>query len=120
MTDPLQILLQSAALKTTIFPPSSRYHRIDTATMKTADGKSVIYLCRRFVPPPELFSLIQEHMIAEGDRSDNLANQYQGDPEKFWQLCDANNVMHPRELTETTGRRIRITLPEGIPGNTNA
>ena len=119
MTDPLQALWQSGALKTTVFPPSSRYHGIDTATMKTSDGKTIIYLRRRFVPPPERFSLLQEHTVVEGDRADNLANQYLGDPEQFWQLCDSNSVMRPQELTETTGRRLRITLPEGIPGVSN-
>jgi hypothetical protein len=39
-----------------------------------------------------------------------------GDPELFWQLCDSNGAMQPDELTETIGRKIRITLPEGIPG----
>jgi hypothetical protein len=119
MTDPLQSLLQSGALKTISFPPSSRYHGIDTATMKTVDGKTIIYLRRRFVPRPEWFSLLHEHTIAEGDRVDNLASRYQGDPEQFWQLCDANNIIVPQELTETPGRRIRITLPEGIPGSRN-
>jgi hypothetical protein len=119
MADPLQALLQSGALKTTAFPPTSRYHGIETATREIADGKAVVYLRRRFVPPPEKFSLLQEHTVVQGDRLDNLTNQYQGDPEQFWQLCDANNVMHPDELTETIGRRIRITLPEGIPGVSN-
>ena len=120
MTDQFQALLNSGAHKTTSFPPTSRYHGIDTSTIKTVDGETVIYLRRRFLPPPERFSLLQEHTVVEGDRVDNLANQYLGDPEQFWQLCDANNVMPPQELTETIGRRIRITLPEGIPGNRNA
>ena len=119
MNDPLQALLQSGALKTTAFPPTSRYHGTDTATMKTVDGKTIIYLRRRFIPPPERFSLLQEHTVVQGDRVDNLANQYLGDPEQFWRMCDANNVMRPDELTETIGRRIQITLPEGIPGMNN-
>lgn len=120
MPDPLQALLQSAALKKTAFPPTSRYHGIDTAKKKTVDGKTVIYLRRRFIPPPERFSLLQEHTVVQGDRVDNLANQYLGDPEQFWRMCDANGVMRPDELTETIGLRIRITLPEGIPGSNNA
>lgn len=51
-----------------------------------------------------------------GDRLDNLAAQYLGDPELFWRLCDANSALHPEELTERVGRRLRVTLPEGIPG----
>lgn len=119
MTDPLQALLQSGALKTTAFPFTSRYHGTETATMEMADAQIVIYLRRRFIPPPERFSLLQEHTVVQGDRVDNLANQYLGDPEQFWRMCDANNVMRPDELTETIGRRIRITLPEGIPGLSN-
>ncbi len=116
MTNPLEALLQSGALKTTAFPPTSRYHGIDTAKMKTGDGKTILYLRRRFIPPTERFSLLQEHTVVEGDRADNLANRYVGDPEQFWRICDANNVMRPDELTETVGGRIRITLPEGVPG----
>jgi hypothetical protein len=120
MNDQLQALLQPGMFKSTSFPPTSRYHGINTATMETSDVKTVIYLRRRFLPSPERFTLLQEHMVSEGDRVDNLANQYLGDPEQFWRMCDANNVMHPDELTETIGRRIRITLPEGIPGSANA
>lgn len=120
MTDPLQTILQQANLKSTAFPPTSRYHGIETATMEIEDGEIIIYLKRRFVPQPARFSLLQEHTITEGDRLDNITNQYLGDPEQFWQICDANNVLHPDELTEKIGRRIRITLPEGIPGNKNA
>ena len=120
MTDPLQALLQSGVLKTTAFPFTSRYHGTDTTKMTTVDGKSIIYLRRRFIPPPERFSLLQEHTVVQDDRVDNLANQYLGDPEQFWRLCDANNVMRPDELSETIGGRIRITLPEGIPGSSNA
>jgi hypothetical protein len=120
MPDPLQALLQAGALKTTLFPPTSRYHGIDTATLEAADGKTTVYLRRRFVPPPERFALLQEHTVTQGDRLDNLAALYLGDPEQFWRLCDANGALRPDELTETVGRRLRITLPEGIPGIPNA
>ncbi|MFZ1707308.1 MAG: LysM domain-containing protein, partial [Anaerolineae bacterium] len=59
---------------------------------------------------------LQEHTVAEGERPDLIAAAYLGDPEQFWRLCDANGVMRPEELTEEVGRRLRITLPEGIPG----
>jgi hypothetical protein len=120
MTDPLQALLQAGALNTRLFPPTSRYHGIDTATLETSDGRTIVYLRRRFVPPPERFALLQEHTVVQGDRLDNLTAQYLGDPEQFWRLCDANAAMRPEELTETIGRRLRITLPEGIPGPPHA
>ena len=97
------------------FPPNSRYHGIAIKTYTRPDNSAVVYLARRFVPPPEDFSLLQEHSVAEGDRLDNLAARYFGDPELFWRLADANNAMQPEELTSEIGRRLRITLPEGIP-----
>lgn len=120
MIDPVQALFQQGALKTTLFPPTSRYHGIDTATLVMADGHMVVYLRRRFVPPPERFALLQEHSVSQGDRLDILAAQYLGDPEQFWRMCDANAAMHPEELTDSIGRTLRITLPEGIPGAPNA
>jgi len=120
MIDPLQALLQAGALKTTLFPPTSRYHAIDTAQFTTADGKTIVYLRRRFVPPPERFALLQEHTVTQGERLDNLAAHYLGDPEQFWRICDANAAMRPNDLTEAVGRTLRITLPEGIPGVPNA
>ena len=56
------------------------------------------------------------HTVVQGDRLDNIAAQYLGDPEKFWLICDANVAMRPEELTDTIGRRIRITLPAGVQG----
>ena len=116
MKDPIETFLQLSGLKTSPFPATSRYHGIDTATLETPDGRIIVYLRRRLVPPPERFALIQEHTVLQGDRLDNLAARYLGDPEQFWRLCDANGVMRPEELTETLGFKIRITLPEGMTG----
>jgi hypothetical protein len=71
---------------------------------------------RRFIPAAEQLTVLQEHTLVQGERLDQLAARYFGDPELFWRLCDANGVMRPGELTEEVGRRIRITLPEGIRG----
>jgi hypothetical protein len=98
------------------FPITSRYYGIPTKTLTTAEGRTVAYLSRRFVPSPERFTLLVEHVVIEGDRLDNITAQYLGDPEQFWRICDANTAIQPEELTETIGRRLRITLPEGISG----
>jgi hypothetical protein len=98
------------------FPPTSRYFGLETAIWEGPDGKQYIYVKRRFLPSPDRFSLLQEHVVAAGDRLDNLAAQYLGDPEQFWRIADANAAMRPEALTEEPGRRLRITLPEGIPG----
>lgn len=102
------------------FSPTSRYYGIETTTLETPEGKIVIYLRRRFVPSPERFALLQEHVVKQDERLDNITAQYLGDPEQFWRVCDGNGAMRPEELTETIGRRLRITLPEGIPGIPNA
>jgi len=115
----LQALLQPAGLQATLFPASSRYYGIETATLVAADGKKISYIRRRFLPPPERLALLQEHVVTQGERLDNITAHYLGDPEQFWRLCDANAAMQPEEL-ETINRRLRITLPDGIPGLVNA
>ena len=103
-----------------LFPPTSRYHILETARYETASGQEVAYLTRRFVPMSDRFTLLQEHPVVEGDRLDNITALYLGDPLQFWRVCDANNAMNPVELTAVIGRRLRITLPDGIPEVPNA
>lgn len=121
MTDPnlaLQQLLQLGALASP-FPPTSRYHGLAMLIKEDADGKKIGYLQRRFVPHPERFDVLQEHVVTQSERLDNITAHYLIDPELFWRLCDANRALHPRELEEL-GRRLLITLPEGIPGAPHA
>ncbi|BAK76594.1 hypothetical protein NH8B_1777 [Pseudogulbenkiania sp. NH8B] len=101
------------------FPPNSRYYGCDTAELYDADGRKRVYLRRRFVPDPARFVTLQEYRVVEGDRIDLMAATVLGDPEQFWRLPDANGSLHPRELEEL-GRRIRLTLPEGMPGMNDA
>ena len=72
------------------------------------------------MPQPDRFDLMEQHSVVQGDRLDNLTAKYLGDSEQFWRVCDANNAMLPDELTETSGRKLRITLPEGVPGPNHA
>jgi hypothetical protein len=116
MSDPIQNLLGMGVVKTNPFPANSRYAATLTATLDLPDGKQVIYLQRRFVPPAERFALLHEYTVTQGDRPDTLAARLIGDPELFWQLCDSNTAMQPDELSDVPGRRLRVTLPEGIPG----
>ena len=107
---------QLIGLKTPPFPATSRYTGVGTAIYRTASGQPIVYLRRRFVPSAERFDVLQEHRVEDGDRLDRVTARYLGDPEQFWRLCDANEAMHPEELTATIGRILRITLPEGILG----
>jgi len=101
------------------YPPSSRYYGLDTATLEGPAGRQIIYLRRRFVPPPERFALLREYVVAQGDRLDLIAAANIGDPTQWWRIADANRALDPEDLIEV-GKRLRITLPEGIPGLSNA
>jgi hypothetical protein len=115
LTDTLQTLL-GLNEKLNVFPQSSRYHGIETTSLRAPDERVIVYMKRRFVPDPKRFVLLQEHTVVQGDRPDILAAKYVGDSEQFWRLCDANGVLDPNELTASIGRKIRITMPEGITG----
>jgi hypothetical protein len=103
-----------------MFSLNSRYYGIATNTLDTADGRKLVYVRRRFVPPPERFELLLEHVVTQGERVDLITARYFSDPEQFWRLCDANGTIRPDELIERIGSALRITLPEGIPGIPNA
>jgi len=116
MSDPLQALLDTA-LRNNQFAPTSRYAAIEKTTHVTPDGTASVHLKRRFLPPGDRFRVLHEHTVKEGERLDNITAQYLGDPEQFWRVCDANEVMRPGELTEQPGTTtVKITLPEGFPG----
>lgn len=96
-------------------PMTSRYFGIDIAVVASGDGVPTPYLRRRFLPDADRFALLHEHVVTAGERLDNVAARHLGDPEQFWRICDANNAMHPWDLMALVGRRLRITLPEGVP-----
>jgi nucleoid-associated protein YgaU len=103
-----------------LFAASSRYDGLDTDTLVDDDGREIVFLRRRFVPHPASFSVLREHVVVEGDRLDNLSARYLGDPFLYWRICDANRAVRPRDLVAEYGRRLRITLPEGVQGGLDA
>jgi hypothetical protein len=98
------------------FPPGSRYHGVEVATLDLPDGRRIAYVRRRFVPPADSFALLREHLVRSGERLDTVAALHLGDPEQFWRIADANGAIAPEQLTDEPGRRLRITLPAGVPG----
>ncbi|MCD6030884.1 MAG: hypothetical protein K0S78_3058 [Thermomicrobiales bacterium] len=95
-----------------MFEPTSRYHGIETVKMTAGEGARVIsYKRRRIIPSGATVTILVEHIVTQGDRLDNLAARYVGDPEQFWRICDANDVLRPEELTEEVGWTIKIGLP---------
>ena len=108
------------SIEQSLYPPNSRYHGLPILRLPEGDARETAYLSRRFLPPAERHVEIRMHRVIEGERLDNIAAHYLGDPEMFWRLCDANGVKRPSELTELAGRLIRITLPDGYMGHSHA
>jgi hypothetical protein len=91
-----------------MFDHTSRYYELDTITLHTPGGRHLSYKRRRFLPQAETLSRVLEVRVKEGDRLDTLAANFLGDPEQYWQICDANNAMNPFELTAEIGRTLYI------------
>ncbi len=111
----LDAILQSSAAGPQQYTPNSRYFGQPTTTLTLPDGTVLSYLTRRFVPQPERFALLKQHVVAQGDRPDGIAAKYFNDPVQWWRLADANRIVKPEALTDTLGQTLRITLPEGVP-----
>jgi hypothetical protein len=112
-------IFQFAGLKASLFSANSRYLGIGTNTLTTAAGQTVVYVERRFIPKASSFAVLQQYTVQQGDRLDNMASSLLGDPNLYWRLCDANGALRPEEL-EAQGLVLNVTLPQGIPGPTNA
>ena len=97
-----------------MFPVTSRYYGIETTKLMTPEGREIVYLRRRFLPPTANAVVLTEHVVTQGERLDNITARYLGDPEQFWRLCDANKALRPDDLTDEIGRRLRIPLPVGV------
>jgi hypothetical protein len=115
-----QAVLQYSAPTTGTLAPTSRYFSVGTQSIVTPSGGTIVYFLRRFVPPPERFVPLHIYTVQQGDRLDNITAQFLNDPEQFWRVCDANRALRPDDLTAVLGAKLRITLPEGIPGATSA
>jgi hypothetical protein len=100
----------------TPFAPTSRYYGNATANFVDQQGRTHVYVLRRFIPQPQSFATLELHVVVQGERYDTISANYLGDPQQFWRLADANGVTDPSDL-ETPGRTVRITLPAGIPGH---
>jgi hypothetical protein len=113
-SSPLLAALMARTGGTPLLPANSRYQGLPTRTLTAPDGKQIIYLSRRLVPQPNRLASVSVHTMRDGERLDQVAASFLGDPLLAWRLADANGALDPAEL-EHPGRSIRITLPEGIP-----
>ncbi|MEZ0112591.1 nucleoid-associated protein YgaU [Catenulispora sp. EB89] len=115
--DNTQAALAAAATPSS-YPRTSRYYAVPTAVYTTADGTQIPYLTRRFLPDPGTLTAVDSYQVKAGDRVDQIAYRYLGDPTQWWQLADANPELDPQELTATPGATLEITLPGGMPSAT--
>lgn len=119
MTDPttlLQQLFSAGAVNQQSYGPESRYYGLPLRSLTTPGGSQISYVSRRFIPPPEDFAVLQRYRVRQGDRVDVIAGTLLGNPLSYWQICDANLVLEPADLTAVPGAFIVVTLPAGVPG----
>ena len=101
-----------------MFDQTSRYYKLKTLSyQKRREAKDridhqniIVYKERRFLPPLKNITILQEVTIKVGERIDNIAYNSIGDPEQFWRICDANEEMHPLEMTSEPGKMLRIGI----------
>lgn len=89
---------------------TSRYADVGiTEYTDPATGRRIVHRRRRIIPDLDGQPVLAEHRVTQGERLDVIAARYTGDPERFWMLCDANQVQSPADL-EVVGRVIRIVM----------
>jgi hypothetical protein len=81
-----------------MFFKGSRYERTGTYQVRLPDGAVVVAVRLPLPPAPESVVLRGYHQRQDGERLDQLANHYLGDPTAFWRLCDANDSVVPDAL----------------------
>jgi hypothetical protein len=70
-----------------MFGKLSRYRKLPDVTVPDARGRLLSVKDLRLLPP---VSGTFRHTVAAGDRLDQLAYTYYGEPRLYWQVCDAN------------------------------
>jgi hypothetical protein len=115
MANALASLITSAAGTGAPANPNSRYYGAQIEDYTLPGGTPVKYLARRILPQPDIYTSTQTYVVVDGDRLDNLAAKFLGDPILYWMICDANGATDPDELTAQAGRTILIPLASNIP-----
>jgi hypothetical protein len=119
MIDPSTLVPSPFDVPLVPFPEGSRYRGLPLLTYHDAEGREIVYVARRWVPPPESFAEVTRYQVRDGDRIDNISAAQFGDPQLYWRIADANRALAPDELTARIGRWLSITLPAGFPGPRN-
>jgi hypothetical protein len=95
-----------------MFEHTSRYYRINEATYRIPGEGLIIYKLRRFLPRGESMTRVAEVAVTGEDRPDLVTARALGDPEQYWQICDANNAMNPFDMASVPGRKLKVPEPQ--------
>ncbi len=119
---PLNAMLNLGVVPAVTYPADSRYHGYSVQQFTAPDGEVIPYLARRIVPQPGApnYATINQYTVMQGDRLDQIAAKYLGDPLMAWLICDANGAITPCSLVATLGATLNITTPQGVPGGSIA
>jgi hypothetical protein len=92
---------------------TSRYRALSAqpSTYIGEDGRTILYLPRRWLPASASVSMSARVRVSAIDRLDQVAARTLGDPLQFWRLCDANDAMDPFDLLDDAGGRLRLPSP---------
>jgi hypothetical protein len=93
-----------------MFFKGSRYEHVDTAQITDATGRVIPYIKVRFIPPTPA---VVGHSVIQGERLDQISNNYYKDAQRFWRICDANFAMWPDDEVAMPNTTILIPPSEG-------
>jgi nucleoid-associated protein YgaU len=85
---------------------NSRYRRAD-AYSSLDPGRSAQRIQGLLPHAADESDVRRVHRVIGGERLDQLAQRYYGDPLKYWLICDANDTIFPDDLM-VPGRVLRI------------
>jgi nucleoid-associated protein YgaU len=83
----------------------SRYATTEVIAVLDGRGATARALALRGIPPTPG---VLEHVVVEGERLDQLAQRFYGDPLKSWLILDANPEELDPLLLLRPGRRIKV------------
>ena len=90
-----------------MFLDGSRYAKVATDTVTTADGREATAIRLRRLPQPA--GALRE--VIEGDRLDVIAERAFGDATRTWHITDANTALEARDLVAVVADS--FVLPRG-------
>ena len=93
-----------------MFFRGSRYEKVATTQTSDATSRVIPYIKVRFIPATPA---VVGHSVLQGQRLDQISNNYYKDAQRFWRICDANFAMWPDDEAAVPNVTILIPPSEG-------